>query len=308
MIVSESPNLAQLIPAAILILMVIFIALVSLRRQKWQKLKKARFDNQFSEVSTETKSDDVTNLFEFSPPKTERYMQFLSKFIPLLCIAIGLLGTGLILMEYFMVGSSVLLMTLAAAVVGVSWTLKRKRELAKLEKQFPEAVDMMVRGASVGLPLLEILNQIHRELPEPVSSVFGNVSKNLGIGFSFDESFARHDFANQLKQYRYLAAILSLQSRTGGQISELLRSFSENYRESLEQHKKLQALTAEGRTSGIVVACLSLISIGILVIVNPDQLTFLLTDPEGQNLLIYCFTSTALGFLLIYRLMRMLDE
>jgi tight adherence protein B len=85
------------------------------------------------------------------------------------------------------------------AAVGVggfgfpAWILNfmRKRRLKKFVNEFPNAVDIIIRGVKAGLPLGDCLRVIATESAEPVRSEFRQIVEAQAMGFSTAEAVER---------------------------------------------------------------------------------------------------------------------
>ncbi len=68
--------------------------------------------------------------------------------------------------------------------------------------------------------------------------------------------------------------------------------------------KKKMAMTSEARISAKIVAAIPLIFMLILNYVNPDNVEFVLYDPEGRLVLFYVLGSELFGLFLVWLLVR----
>ena len=100
-------------------------------------------------------------------------------------VALGaMLGLG----TYVVNGSP--LITGAAALVGglglPAWLLsfRKKRRLASFVNEFPNAVDIVIRGVKAGLPLGDCMRIIAAEAAEPVRTEFRRIAEGSAIGMS----------------------------------------------------------------------------------------------------------------------------
>jgi len=74
-----------------------------------------------------------------------------------------------------------------------AWILNflRKRRLKKFVDEFPNAVDIIIRGTKAGLPLGDCLRVIARESAEPAQSEFRQIVEAQAMGFSTAEAVER---------------------------------------------------------------------------------------------------------------------
>ena len=83
-----------------------------------------------------------------------------------LFVVLFLVGGGLL------VGGRCGLSPAASACRAGSWPILKKRRESKFLDEFPDAIDVIVRGVKAGLPLGDCLRIIANEAPEPVKSEF----------------------------------------------------------------------------------------------------------------------------------------
>ncbi len=191
-----------------------------------------------------------------------------------------------------------LLFVAATSSLFILFSLNNARN-RKLSAQFPEALDLLVRGARVGVAAEENIGLIAQELPMPLSRHFNEISEKLGIGLSFEQTLIEVSQSVGNREFRYLAATLAIQRKSGGKYADILDNLSKVLRERLEQEEKIQAATSEARLSAKIVGALVLAVCALLFILNRAQFNFLINDETGFNILLYCISSLVIGFLMM---------
>ena len=154
-----------------------------------------------------------------------------------------------------------------------------------LYAQFPDALAMIVRSVRVGIPLSEGIRTVAREGSNPTRVEFGKLHDQVSIGVTVED--ALHDMAsrNRLQEYRFFATALSLQSQTGGGLTEALDILADVMRKRLALTVRAHALASEAKTSIAILAALPFVSGGALALLNPSYIGLLFYDPSGQKVL-----------------------
>ena len=116
-----------------------------------------------------------------------------------------------------------------------------------------EKSDVIRRGLQLGVPLEEALNQMSSRIP------------NLDL--------------------RFFSTAVILQRQTGGDLAEILDKIGHIVRERFRIMGKVQALTGEGRISGIVLMALPILLFFAVWKLNPDYVMLLFTDPLGKQMI-----------------------
>ena len=174
-------------------------------------------------------------------------------------------------------------------------------------EQLPEAIDIIIRGARVGMSLQENFQVIAAEMPDPVGRQFRILAEKLGIGIDLETALAAAVEEVGVKELQFMATTLILQRRTGGQYAEVLENLARVLRDRRAQYLKAKALTSESRVSARIVTIVTGVILLILALTNKAQFEFLFDDPLGHDLLIYSGISICIGFFALSRLLRTLQ-
>ena len=160
-----------------------------------------------------------------------------------------------------------------------------KRRLAAFTKQFPEAIDLIVRALRAGLPLTEALNTIAHECADPVRTEFRKVVGALAISRSVEDALWEIERTIDSAELRFFIISISTQMQTGGNLGETLGNLATILRQRSQMRLKVGAMTGEAKASAMVLGSLPFV-IGILMMfTNPSYITPLFTDPRGLVLL-----------------------
>src|SRR5204862_5742041 len=85
---------------------------------------------------------------------------------------------------------------------------------------------------------------------------------------------------------KFFATAIILQRQTGGDLAEILDKIGSLIRERFQIWGQVQALTGEGRLSGIVLLALPPALFAVVYRMNPEYLMLLFTDPMGKKMLV----------------------
>jgi tight adherence protein B len=180
----------------------------------------------------------------------------------------------------------------------------RERHLGKLYQQFPDALSMIVRAVRVGIPVSESLRTVARDGPEPTASAFAAMADRVAMGVSVGEALRDVAEKSGLPEYRFFATALSLQSQTGGALSETLDNLAEVIRGRVALRARAHALSSEARASATVLMALPIVAMGALEVLSPAYINVLFTDPGGQKILIAAVLLLVGGALVMRSIIR----
>ncbi len=182
------------------------------------------------------------------------------------------------------------------------WSEQRRRNA--LYAQFPDALAMIVRAVRVGIPLGEGIRTVAREASAPTRVEFGLLYDRVGIGVTLEDALREMATRNNLQEYRVVSTALSLQSQTGGGLSDTLEGLADVMRRRLALKARGHALAAEAKTSIIILASLPFISGGALGVLNPQYMGRLFYDHGCEKLLLAAIIMLAGGLLVMRGMIR----
>ena len=183
-----------------------------------------------------------------------------------------------------------------------NWCRRRRQD--KLFQQFPDALAMIVRAVRVGIPVTDSIQAVGRELEAPTGPEFARLSDELSIGMTLEDALRAMAQRNALQEYRFFATALSLQSQTGGGLSETLENLADVIRKRVAVRQKGEALAAEAKMSSIVLALLPPLAAAGLFIMNSAYIIMLFVDPLGQKILAAAILALSGGIMSMRMLIR----
>lgn len=190
--------------------------------------------------------------------------------------------------------------TILGAILGgacprlyVSWC--RTKRFKAFESEFPNAIDIIIRGVRAGLPLIDCVRLISSESAEPVKSEFRLVIEDLSIGLPLDQGVERLTLRVPTAETRFFSIVVSIQGRSGGNLSEALSNLANIIRERHKIKLKIMAVSSEARASSIIIGSMPFAVAGLVYITSPNYIRVLFSDPIGQNILIVCAVWMVIG-------------
>jgi tight adherence protein B len=165
--------------------------------------------------------------------------------------------------------------------------LKNRRE-NKFLNEFPDAVDVIVRGIKAGLPLLDSLKLISNDAAEPVRSEFRAIVETQTIGMPIGEACLKLYESIPLPEANFFGIVVSIQQRAGGNLSEALGNLSRVLRDRKKMKAKIQAMSMEAKASASIIGALPPAVMGLVWLTSPNYIELLFTEPLGRVMLACC--------------------
>ncbi len=223
-----------------------------------------------------------------------------------LLICGGLAAVGLLLPTLGGFGVALApLMAAFLAFIPVMWLLfRRKSRLKKFAAQLPEALELIARALRAGHSLQAGFSLVAQETSNPIGGEFRRTFDEQNLGKPMEE--ALEDLTKRIPNLdlKFFATAIVLQRQTGGDLAEILDKIGYLVRERFKIWGQVQALTGEGRLSGIVLLALPPALFAVVYRMNPDYLMLLFTDEMGKKMLVGGIVSQLLGALLIRKIVN----
>jgi tight adherence protein B len=213
----------------------------------------------------------------------------------------ALLATGLVV-GLLRLPFPVAVPLMLAAGVGAAYGhlhLAQRRFQRQFLDRFPEALDVIVRAVRAGLPVLDAVEAAAGTVSEPVAGEFRRLLDQWRIGIDLEVSLEPAADRIRVNDFRFFAATLVLQRRTGGSLAETLADLAGLIRRRKEVRLKVRALSAEMRASAYVIGTLPFVMTAIMFLINPGMTSMLFTDPRGKVILGIAIFLLATGFVLM---------
>lgn len=155
----------------------------------------------------------------------------------------------------------------------------------KFTEEFPNAMDILVRGIKSGLPVHDGLKIIAKESQPPLGEEFQRVVENVGVGMSLEGALEKMSERMPAPELRFFTIVIAIQAKTGGNLAEALNNLSNVLRARKMMREKIKALSSEAIASASIIGVLPP-GVGLMItITRPAYIHAMFTDPRGQLML-----------------------
>ena len=162
---------------------------------------------------------------------------------------------------------------------------KRSGRFMQFTEEFANAMDVIVRGLKAGLPLGDCMKIIAAEAQEPVKSEFKAIIEDQAMGMPIDEAVQRLPGRIPVTEALFFSIVITIQSRTGGSLSEALGNLSKVLRERKKMRAKIKAVSQEAKASAGIIGALPVFVTAAIWVTSPDYISLLFTTTAGNFIL-----------------------
>jgi tight adherence protein B len=155
-----------------------------------------------------------------------------------------------------------------------------------------------------GHPLPVAISMVAKEMPDPIGSEFGLVADEATYGLELGEALRNMRMRSGQSDLAFLVVAVSIQSKTGGNLSEILSNLSAMVRERTKMRRKVHSLSSEGRVSAIVLSLMPVAIWGIVSTVSPNYYGDIGDHPLVMKAFYLSLTIWAVGAFVLYRMVN----
>jgi tight adherence protein B len=195
--------------------------------------------------------------------------------------------------------------TLMGGSLPMAWLLmRRRRRFKKFAKQLPDALELIARALRSGHSLAAGLHVVVEEMPEPISQEYGQAYEEQNLGVPIEQALKNMLVRMPNLDLKFFVTAVAIQKQAGGDMAEILDKISYIIRERFKIMGQVQALTGEGRISGVVLMGLPIALFFAVYYLNPEYVLLLFTEDLGRKMIGVAAVLQVLGAITIKKIVN----
>ncbi len=177
---------------------------------------------------------------------------------------------GFFAVGYFVLFSGDLIMSIIAGFVGFFFpriyvARKISKRLIDFETQLPDTLGLWVNALRSGYSVLQAMEAIAKDAPEPTKTEFERVVREVQIGIDMPDALDHLLERVESEDLDLVITAVNIQREVGGNLAEILETISSTIRERIKLKGEIRVLTAQGRITGYLI---SFLPIGLALFLN----------------------------------------
>lgn len=181
---------------------------------------------------------------------------------------------------------------------------RRSQRIERIERQFPEALDLMGRAMRAGHAFPTAVKMVGDEMAEPLGRDFRLLFDEMNYGVPINDALANLARRVPLADVSYFVVAVMIQRESGGNLAELLDKIATIVRQRLKLLGEIRTLSAEGRLSAMILTALPFVVALVVNLVNPKFMAVLWTDPAGLRVVGVALFMMVVGILWMRQIIR----
>jgi tight adherence protein B len=181
---------------------------------------------------------------------------------------------------------------------------RRKKRLKRFSNEFPNAIDVIVRGIKSGLPLNDCLRIIASEAQEPVRTEFRLIVEAQTLGLALSDAAAKLFERMPCAEANFFGIVLAIQQKTGGNLAETLANLSRVIRERRKMRDKIAAVSMEAKASAAIIGSLPVVVTLLVYFTSPRYIELLWLTSTGQVAMMGGLVWMTIGILVMKKMIN----
>lgn len=176
------------------------------------------------------------------------------------------------------------------------------RRLNNFQRQLADCLSLVANSLRAGFSFLQTMEIISREMEPPMSTEFERVMRDTSLGKSLDE--ALHDMDERVgsADFSLVVTAVLIQQQVGGNLATILDTIRETISERIRLRREIGTLTAQGRATGIILACIPIALFMFFYLTSPEFIKPLLTTSIGHLAIGAAAVMEIIGFIIITKI------
>lgn len=174
----------------------------------------------------------------------------------------------------------------------------------KIVDQMVDGLTIMTNGISAGLTVTQSMERVVENLSNPISQEFDLVLSQIRLGRTVEEALIEFGDRVPRPDVQMLVTSINILKETGGNMAETFATIALTIRERQKLEKKIEAMTAQAMTQGMIVSLVPLALLLLFQFIDPNFVRPLYTETLGWIVLIIIFVLVVFGGIVMRKMAK----
>ena len=165
-------------------------------------------------------------------------------------------------------------------------SMKEGRRKSEFAAQLPSTLQLLSGSLAAGYSLPQGVDTVVRESSGPMAAELNRAIVEARLGVPMEDALEAVARRMDSVDFAWVVMAIRIQREVGGNLAEVLSSVAATMRERERLRRQVEVLSAEGRLSAIILGALPLLFVLYLVLVRPEYIGVLITNPLGIAMIV----------------------
>ncbi|NNU27254.1 type II secretion system F family protein [Isoptericola sediminis] len=198
-----------------------------------------------------------------------------------------------------------LLLALVAPVATVLWVrVRTSRRRAAFADQLDDTLQLVAGSLRAGHSLLQALAGVAQQADDPTSAELARIVNETRVGRPLSLALEEAAIRMANEDFSWVAQAITINREVGGNLADVLDGVGVTIRERNQIRRHVDALSADGRLSGVILVALPFVVAGFLLLTNPTYLAPFVQHPLGIVALVVAALLLVVGSIWMRKVVR----
>lgn len=169
-------------------------------------------------------------------------------------------------------------------------------------EQLGDCLTTVANALRAGYSFQQAMDVVAKEMEPPMSTEFERVSTDIAMGVALEDAMEQMNQRIGSPDFDLVVTAVLIQREIGGNLAQILDTISETINERIRMKREINALTAQGRFSAMVLLVLPFLVAAFCWVFNHDQMQLFITEEWGRIALGVAVFMEFLGYIVIQRI------
>ena len=196
------------------------------------------------------------------------------------------------------------LVVLGSALPVVFVKTAKAKSMKQFDRQLLDALTILCNSLRAGFSFQTAMDNISREMPDPIAREFKRVVRECNMGMSLDDSLERLVQRTANEDLSLIVSAVLIQKQVGGNLAQVLDNISGTIQQRIKLRGDIKVLTSSGTMSGYIIGLLPVVMLLTLMIFNPAYVEDFFASTIGRAMLGAAVVMEALGFYFVHKVVN----
>ena len=200
---------------------------------------------------------------------------------------------------------------IAGVITVVGWSVPKilvnnlfESRCSKFTDQMVDGLTIMANGVKAGLSITQAMERVVENLPNPISQEFGLALSQIRVGMSVEEALTELGERIPRPDVQMFVTSINVLKETGGNLAETFATIVTVIRERQKVEKKIEAMTAQGLTQGMIITAVPVLLIGVFFFMDPNYVKPMFTTSVGLIIVFVILALQIIGWFMIKKIVK----
>lgn len=221
-------------------------------------------------------------------------------------VILSLVGAAIVTVIIYIITMNVFIapavgLTIPFIMISLISVLISRRKNSFTE-QLGDCLTTVANALRAGYSFQQAMDVVAKEMEPPISTEFERVMTDITMGVSLEGALEQMNKRVGSSDFDLVVTAVLIQREVGGNLAQILDTISDTINERIRMKREINALTAQGKLSSVVLIALPIFMAAFCWTFNKDQMMVFVTEEWGRYAVVFAVIMEILGIVVIRKI------